>query len=75
MGGGRRLSGCHRAHSPALHAWPGEGVVGQMQGPQHRCGQQREEGVSFPGLGARTLGPAAAPHPSAGFKLYIASQI
>lgn len=34
---------------------------GQMQGPQHRCSQQREEGISFAGLGARTLGPAAAP--------------
>lgn len=46
-----------------------------MQGPQHRCGQQREEGISFGRLGARTVGPAAAPGPSAGFKWFIASQI
>lgn len=70
---GRRPSGCRRAHSRPLHARLGEEMVGQMQSPQHRCGQQREEGISFAGLGERTLGPAAVPSPSAGFKWYIAS--
>lgn len=70
MGGGEKAFRLPQGPQPRSTC-----VVGQMQGPQHRCGQQREEGISFPGLGARTLGPAAAPHPSAGFKLYIASQI
>lgn len=68
--GGQGLQAATGPAVPLLHAWPTcvEGVVGQMQGPQHRCGQQREEGISFAGLGARTLGPAAAPGSSAGFK-------
>lgn len=45
-----------------IHGWPRERVVGQMQGPQYRCGQQREEGISFAG-------------PFALFKWSIASQI